>query len=166
MDKQLFGGLATVNLDYLAQTVVPQIGNEYAQQAVLAVLDKLKESALVLTDDDPQNKEQMKRIWGTFTSDPRVAEVVETSLVTAISKIKDESIKEGLTLITPEIVKTVQGVTDNVPQDGDQLETIWRGFLQSDRFFTFMLKNVKFILERLKLPNWLKNIVQSILNTK
>lgn len=160
--EKLFPQLVNVNLNFIQETVVPQIGIDYAQNAASAVIDKLKQTVVVVTDDNPSNQEQLKQIWGTFTSDPKMYAAFEVAFMTGVNQVQDKVTRDALTLLTPEIVKTLIAVTDNVKPDGQQIESIWKDFAKSPKFLSFLLSNLSLIINKLPLPAWLKAIIPTL----
>lgn len=158
----LFPAFVGVNLDLIKDSVVPQIDNDTVEAVVISVIEKLKQTALIVTDDNPDNKEQLKVLWSGFTSEPDVIKSFEQLFAQAINKVEDAKVKEGLTLIAPEIVSTLVAVSDTNPENGKQIEAIWKKFALSKGFIDYLVSNVKFILDKFKLPTWLKNIIERL----
>jgi len=134
-------------LDFIAENLVTKIELDYAQVAVLNVINKLKLTTDILTDDI-DNKEQLKLIWGTFFADPQIAGVLREALLDAISKIKDETVAEGLTLLTEPLTQTLTALVDADTANGEQLEKIWLEFVRSKEFIDFVQKNLQSLLSK------------------
>lgn len=114
----------------------------------------------MLSDDNPDNKAQLKLLWLTLSSDQNVARAFEQLFVTAIQKVKDPKVREGLLLITPEVVKTLVAVSDTNVQDGEQIEKIWKDFIKSPAFLGFVLSNIVWLLDKVNLPTWLQEFIK------
>lgn len=160
MDKQLFPQLVGVNLQFISSTVVPNIGNPAVEELVKAVLAKLADTTYLLTDENPANKEQVKELWASFTSDKSVVAAFEAIYLDAIKRVENESLKEGLVVLAQPLVQTLVVATDNVKPDSKQIEDVWSKFIKSEGFVTFLFKNLEFILTRLNLPQWLIDLVK------
>lgn len=152
-----------VNLDLVKTTLVPEIGNLAVQNIVKSTLDKLVETSYLLVDENPNNKEQVVTLWSNFTTTPQVASSFESLFLQAIAKIEDPTIKSSLLTILPEIVKTLQAVTDGNSADGKQIEVIWKDFAKSPKFIDLIFQNVGLILSKLNLPEWLINWVNRLI---
>lgn len=155
--------LVGLNLEFVKTSIVPQIGDVNTEQLVSAILDRLKQSAELFADDNLDNQAQLKELWAGLTSQPEVTKSFEGLFLSAVNKVEDSNIKAGLTLITPEIVKTLTVVTDNQPTDGKQIEAIWKDFIKSDKFVAFLVSNANYVLSKFNLPTWLVNIIQKLL---
>ena len=163
MDRNLFPGLVGANLQFVSSTVVPNIGNPAVEELVKSVLAKLTETTYLLVDEDPDNKEQVKQLWSTFTSDQSVVLAVEAIYLDAIKRVEDESLKEGLTVLAQPLVQTLVVSTDSIKPDSKQIEQVWLTFLKSEGFLTFLVKNAEFVLGKLNLPKWLIDFVKRFL---
>lgn len=135
-------------LEFIKLNLVSKIELEYAQLAADSVIEKLKQTADILADGNPDNASQLKLVWGNFFADAEIVEATRLALLDATSKIKDGTVKEGLTLLIVPITKTLIAVADNQPQDGDQLEKIWLDFVRSKEFVDFVQKNLKPLLNK------------------
>jgi len=166
MENNLVQKVINTNLDLVSTEIIPLIDNSYARVSATEVLERLKTTVIVLTDDNAANKDQVALIWGTLTSDPNITEAVRQALLEAISKIDEPAIQEGLSLLIPPITKTLVAVTDNVKPDGAQLKQIWKEFLESPEFIKFVLSNLDWILSRIikdkKLAGWISNLIKLI----
>jgi len=94
------------------------------------------------------------------TNNPNVTIAFEQLFVTAIQRVQDQKIRIALLAVMPEIVKTLVAVTDPIPQDGQQIEKIWKDFIKSPVFVDLLLSNIGFLLEALKLPEWLQTFIK------
>lgn len=161
--KNLFPQLIEVNLQFVKDTIVPQIQPDFAKQLVSAILDRLVLTAEVMYDDNPDNQAQLLELWSQFTTDPKVYASFQEAFTLAANKVDDPNIKQGLLLLVPAITDTLVAVTDTQKPDGKQIESIWKSFIKSDNFINFALANLAVLIDKLKLPTWLKNIVNKFL---
>lgn len=164
MQTNLFPQFVEVNLQFVKDTIVPQIQPDFARQLTESILDNLTKTAELMYDENPDNKQQLLDLWSQFTSDPKVYASFEQAFMLAVNKVEDQNIKKGLSLLAPEIVATLVAVTDAEKPDGKQIETIWKRFIKSDSFVEFALTNLAILIDRLKLPLWLKNIINKYIN--
>ncbi len=124
-------------LDFIKSVLVDKIELEYARIAAANVIEKLKQTATVLADTNPDNREQLKTIWGNFLSEPAIAESVRLALFDAIAKIEDKDVKDGLTILIDPLVATLVALSDVNTSDGEQLEKIWIDFVKSKNFLDY-----------------------------
>ena len=162
MDNSLVSKLVNSNLDVIISNIVPLIEKDYARTAVLEVLDRLKSTVAVLTDGDKNNKAQLDLIWGTVLSDPQLIEAVRSALLDAISKVEDQKIKEGLSLLISPLVQTLVAVSDKTPNE-DQLKQIWVDFVESPEFLAFVISNLGWILSKVIKDQATLNFINRIL---
>lgn len=162
MDNSLVSKLVNSNLDVIISNIVPLIEKDYARTAVLEVLDRLKSTVAVLTDGDKNNKAQLDLIWGTVLSDPQLIEAVRSALLDAISKVEDQKIKEGLSLLISPLVQTLVAVSDKTPNK-DQLKQIWVDFVESPEFLAFVISNLGWILSKVIKDQATLNFINRIL---
>jgi len=159
MDK-LIPQFVGTNIELIKSTIVSQIEDSSIKILVNIILDKVVETSFVLTDEATDNKAQLREVWLNVTNNPNVVVAFEQLFITAIQKIEDQKVRTALLALTPEIVKTLVAVTDNVPQDGKQIEKIWKDFIKSPTFVDLLLTNIGFLLEALKLPEWLQTFIK------
>ena len=146
-EKTLLVNLVNTNLDFLNENIIVLIPDEYAKLAASEVIGRLKDTAIAVTDD-VDNKEQLRQIWGSFTSDPEVTLAMIGSLSKAFEKIEDKRIKDALNKLLTPLVQTLTAVTDTEVRDGEQIEKIWKDFINSPEFLLFILENVEWILSK------------------
>lgn len=149
----------------IQEELVNKIEIDFAKLAATDVVGKLQATADVLSNEDLNDKDELKAIWGNFLADPEIAESIRLALLEAVNKIKNESVKEGLsTLITP-LVETVVAVSDTDKNDGDQIEKIWLDFLQSKVFLSFVAKNLEVVIPKLIKNKQIASLIVSLLKT-
>lgn len=150
--NQLLRDWLLSNLTFLEDYIVSTIELDYAKLGAQSVIGKLKETVSILTDDNPENKEQLKLIWGHLLADASIAEAVRGALLDAASKIKNAALAEGLAVAVEPIVQTLVAVSDEDLNNDGQLETIWNEFVKSEAFIVVLEKNLENILSRI-FPN-------------
>lgn len=151
-------------LDFININLISNIELEYVRLSASNVIDKLKLTADILADNNPDNQIQLKLVWGNFFADAEIIESVRLALLDAVSKIDDPIIKEGLSLLVEPITQTLSAVSDQNTQDGKQLEKIWVDFLRSEKFVDFVQKNLKLILSKFVKNELIVELVVSLLD--
>lgn len=151
-------------LEFIKLNLITRIDLEYAQLAASHVIDKLKETADILADGNPDNSTQLKLVWGGFVGDAAMVEAIRLALLDAVSKIKDETVKEGLGLLISPLTQTLSAVSDEDKHDGEQLEKIWIDFVRSQDFVDFVQKNLKPLLSKFIKSELVVDLVISLLD--
>jgi hypothetical protein len=167
MKQDLLQKIVNTNLDFVITEILPLIEKDYARVAATEVVNRLKQTVVALTDDNPANKEQINLIWGSITADPQIVEALRAALLEAISKVEDTRIKAGLTVLIDPLTKTLAAVTDNVKPDNKQIEQIWKTFLESPEFLAFVISNIGWILSKILKDQdaikWIERIINAFL---
>lgn len=151
-------------LNFIKQNLVYRIELEYAAIAAAHVIEKLKETADILADENLDNSAQLKEVWAGFVGDYEMVQAIRLALQDAISKINDEIVKEALTLLVDPLTKTLVALTDKETADGEQLEKIWIDFVTSEKFIDFVQKNLKLILSKFIKSELIVNLIVSLLD--
>lgn len=164
MDKQtLVQKILFANLDVVGTEILPLIEKDFARLAAQTGLNKLKETVLVVLDENPDNKEQLNLIWGKITSDPQILASVESGLLEAVSLIDDDTVKQGVGLLVVPFMKTLTVVQDDVKPNGEQLKQIWLDFIKSPEFINFLLSNAETVIKIIIKSDSLEKIVLNII---
>ena len=162
-NKTLVQNLVLANLNVISTEVLPLIEKEYARLGATVGLEKIKQTVLILLDDNTDNKAQLNLIWGTLTSDPQVVEVVKSALLTAIASVDDAIVKEGLTLLVEPLTQTLIATSDAVKPNGEQIKLIWSNFIKSPEFIAFVLANLETVIRLVIKNDNLEKILLSLL---
>ncbi len=162
-NKTLVQNLVLANLNVISTEVLPLIEKEYARLGATVGLEKIKQTVLILLDDNTDNKAQLNLIWGTLTSDPQVVEVVKSALLTAIASVDDVIVKEGLTLLVEPLTQTLIATSDAVKPNGEQIKLIWTNFIKSPEFIAFVLANLETVIKLVIKSDNLEKILLSLL---
>lgn len=136
-------------LDFVKINLTSKIEVEYVRMIVDNVLDRLKQTADIMSDNNPDNSAQLKVLWGSFGADPVIAQSVKLALFDAIGKIEDNNVREGLSLIVSPLVDTLTAMSDTDTNNGVQLEKIWMDFVKSEPFLDFAERHMEVILKRI-----------------
>lgn len=162
-NKELVQKLALANLEVIGTEVLPLIEKEFARIAATEGLDRIKETVLVLLDENPANKEQVNLIWNSLASDPQITEAVRSGLLEAVTLVDDKIVKSALTLLVSPITKTLAAINDEVKPNGDQIKAIWLDFLKSDEVRVFVLENLELIVRTIIKKDNLEKLIISVL---
>ena len=163
MENTLVQELILANLNVIQTKVLPLIEKEYARLGATVGLEKIKQTVLILVDEDKDNKAQLNLIWGTLTSDPQIVEAVKSALLTAVASIDDEIVKQGLTLLIEPLTQTLIATSDAVKPNGEQIKLIWTNFIKSPEFIAFVLANLETVIKLVIKNDNLEKILLSLL---
>lgn len=165
--KDLLQKLVNSNLDFLNQELVPAINKEYLKTLLTQLIDRLKLSVIVLTDENTDNRGQLNELWSTFTSNTEVSNAITQILTEASGKVTDEKIREFLEMLIDPLVKTLVAVTDGNKLDSDQIKAIWVDFAET-KLILFALSNIDWLVRKLikdeKVANFIIKILKAIGN--
>lgn len=162
MDNSLLAKFVGQNLDFVIDNIVSEINKDYVRTAITEVLERVKLTVQILTDDNPDNKAQLELLWGSVLADENVTNAMRAALLDAVSRIDDQKIKDALTLLVPPLVQTVIAVSDKTPNK-DQLKQIWVNFVESPEFIAFVISNLNWILSKIIKDQNTLNFVNRIL---
>lgn len=155
--------LATANLDVVVSEVLPLINSEFAQVAAQNALDRVKETIMVLLDEDPENKAQLELIWGQLGSDPELVNALRQALVAASDKITDARIAAILKVVTEPVTKTIAALLDDVKPNEDQLKAIWLEFVTGEDFKQLVLDNLEWIIRAVVKNQTLEDLIVKLI---
>jgi len=152
-----------ISVDFAKTEVLKHTNEEYVALTLSVVFKKLSETIDILSDENLDNRTQLRIVWGSFVTEPTIAEAIRLALLDAVTKINDVNVKEGLTLLVNPIVDTIVALSDKDQDNGKQLETIWIKFATSESFLAYAEKNLELLLRRIIKNEMLVNIIVSFL---
>lgn len=138
--------LATANLEVVATEVLPLINSDYARVAATSALNRVKQTVLVLLDENPDNKTQLDLVWGQLGADTELVNALRQALIDAADKVTDPKVAAILKVLTAPVTATLAAFVDGVNPNGDQLKAIWLDFVTSDDFKQLVLENLEWII--------------------
>lgn len=146
--NQLLTKYLQTNLDFIGNEILPLIEIDYAKSAADTVLGKLKTTIEVLFDENQENQEQLRLIWGHILADAQIAQSLQDALLDAISKVENPEVKQGLQILSEPLVQTIVALNDTDFNNGPQIEKIWLDFLKTEAFITYLERNLNVILSK------------------
>ena len=165
--KDLLQKLVNSNLDFLNQELVPAVNKEYLKTLLTQLIERLKLSVIVLTDENTDNRAQLNELWLSFTSNVEVSNAITQILSEATSKVTDEKIREFLEMLINPLVKTLVAVTDGDKLDSAQIKAIWVDFAET-KLILFALSNIDWLVRKLvkdeKVANFIIKILKALGN--
>lgn len=156
--------LIAANFEFIEKEIITLIPNDFAKISAKEVLERLSDTVAVLSDDILDNKNQLTTIWGSFTSDPEIANVFNGLLSELVGKLDDPQLKTGLLLLQKPLIQSFIALTDVNKADGAQLKTIWDSFLSSPEFIQLVISNLGWILSKVIKNDKLRETILKLIN--
>lgn len=125
---------------------VSKIDDEDLRLVVSDALDTVVSTAVVLSDEDPSDGEQIKKLFLSFAN-TSIADFVEDKVEDAINKIENETIRVPLQTLRVPVVNMIRVVTDEDPGNKEQLEKLWIEFIKNDEVQIVLLGIVDKLIE-------------------
>ncbi len=163
MDNSYVQKLVGLNLKFIADEIVPLIKNDYAQVAVKEVLERLDATVIAVTDENPQNKEQLAVIWGSVTSDPDVIENVRKGLLEVVAKIDEPILQQGLSLAVGPLVQTLVLLSDKNKDNNKEVKQVWVTFVESPEFLAFVISNLEWVIRKIVKNDKIEDLIVNLL---
>jgi hypothetical protein len=164
LNNNLANKFATANIDVLKQEILPLINLDYARLAAENVLSRVQSTVDILTDEDPNNQEQLLLIWGHIVADPQIAESIRLALLDGASKVKDETVKAILAAIVEPLTQTIVALNDENKDNEAQIKQLWVNFVKSPAFVLLLLSNLDVILKAIikndNVANWIEKLIK------
>jgi len=117
-------------LSFLLEQVVEKIEVKDIQKASRGAVEALLNTITVLADDNPQNGDQVVKVWLGFINDD-ILVLASSRYDEAVAKIEDENLRNLLAVIKQPLLTTVAVLTDTLGDNGDQIKDTWRYFVKN-----------------------------------
>lgn len=108
---------------------VSKVEDEDLRVLLSDTLDAVQATAVVLADGDANDSAQVKRVWLGLINVSGAA-FADAELTQAINKISNPTVRKPLLTLKSPIVAMVKALTDEVDDNGTQIETVWREFIK------------------------------------
>jgi hypothetical protein len=144
---------------FLIQRIpVPEV-----KMGVTMLLQPVRKMVDALNDLEPDNDAQVREVWRKFAN-ADLADYSETTLLKLISEIKNDNIRPALSTLTVPTVNMLRIVTDEDPNNEQQLAQMWTAFLKSPDTHDVVLDHLlaPMLLATLKNPELVEYILQTI----
>lgn len=117
-------GLNILNNSLVERIPVPEIQND-----IRMLLQPIKNSVNVLSDKDPNNIEQIKKVWLNFVTSNQFNETSEQRVMQAVNLIEDENARNFVGRIVVPCLATIRSLYDTNPNNLDQIREVWTVFM-------------------------------------
>lgn len=142
---------------------VSQVNDSDLQVAISDALDSIQQSAVILADQNPNNRDQLEAIWLTYVN-KSVSTLVDAKVEDAISQIENETIRVPLETLRVPTVNMLRLVTDQDPNNKAQLEAQWVAFIKDAQVQNVFFGLITQIIE-VNLKNQVKFIALALWST-
>lgn len=123
-------GAVKLAISFIETAFIKRIQDETVRTGLLTLLQPIKDTLTVASDDNPANEQQIAEVWKKFTNQ-KVTVFADQELAKALAKIADENIRKVLTLISVPSVNMIRIHTDDNPDNGAQVKALWDSFRKS-----------------------------------
>jgi hypothetical protein len=161
-------GIGRIALNIVENIVINKIENEQLREGIRTLLQPVKGSLAVLSDNNPDDKAQIEEVWLEFMRSQELANYTEAQLNDLIEKIKIESIREGIKNLVFPTLRMFQALINTEPNNIKEIESIWLEFLRSESLRMFLLKEVDKLIHKVgheKLRRALEILINPVVNT-
>jgi len=166
-NQALLQKLVNSNLDFVVTEILPFIEKNYIRLFAAEVVERIKQTVVILTNDNPNNKEELNLLWSALSSDPEILAGLEAAFVEITLKVNDPQIAQLLNLLRKPLIKTLVAVTDGEKMDGEQIKLIWKELLESAELILFVLANLEWLLTKVikdqNAVKWITKIINALI---
>lgn len=123
-------GAASVNtlLALIDVLLVKKIPYPEVQDSIRLIMSPIKKMITVLSDVDPNNKEQVQKVWTEFVQSGEFNASLEARIMQAVDLIQDPKAKAFVSKIVKPCIKTIQCLYDQDPNNVEQIRQTWIDF--------------------------------------
>lgn len=115
--------LALIDVLLIKKIPYPDIQND-----IHALFAPIKKTIQVLSDLDPNNKEQIQKVWLDFVASSEFNNSVESKIMQAIALIEDVKAKDFVSKIAKPCIETIRSLYDQNPNNVEQISETWKAF--------------------------------------
>ena len=122
--------LVVSSLGLIERKFISKIPSELVKQEMKLFLEPLKLTALAISDNNPDNKEQVEKIWRKAISG-KFIDFNQFQVINIIDeKIENPFIKVPLMTLVIPVFGMIRDLLDEDPMDGQQITTRWETFIK------------------------------------
>ncbi len=142
--------IGKIAIRILEGAVVSRIENEKIKEGIKTLLSPVKGSLIVLSDNDPNDKEQIEKVWLEFLRSQELVNYTEIQIYDLIEKIKIDSVREGLKNLVMPALRTLQALINVNPNNREEIEKIWLEFIRNEDLRNFLLVEVEKLINKVE----------------
>lgn len=148
MANQILLTFINANFDIITTNILPLVEKEYLRVGLSEVVERLKTTTL-LAAEGSLTKEQLANVWNNLPSDPEIVEALKSVLTDLINRVEEQEVKDLLNLLLNPILATVIILTDQADNNKEELNLVWKEFLNSPELLTYGLAHLEWIVRKL-----------------
>lgn len=148
MANQILLTFINANFDIITKEILPLVEKDYLRVGLSEIVERLKITVLSAAEGS-LTKEELSNIWGSLPSDPEIVEALRAVLVDLINKVEEQEVKDLLNLLLDPILQTVVILTDQAGNNKEELNRVWKEFLNSPELLTYGLAHLEWIVRKL-----------------
>lgn len=134
---RLVGNVVAVLLRKVSGIFIDKIPDEETRKGAEGMVKALSNTARALSDDNPRDKEQIREIYRKFTNTDLLP-LADSKSVDALSRIKNERIREPLLVLQPVLVDIVNLMSDDNPENEEQVNAYWQQVLRDGKLLDIL----------------------------
>lgn len=121
--------------------VEKKIDNPLVEKGVLLIFPLTRDLIEVLSDKDPNNEEQVRKIMLEWTNGP-LADYLEQIFANFVAKQKDENAKALIAFFAAAFVEALRLYSDEVDDNKAQLDELLDGIVSDKETYDLILNNI------------------------
>lgn len=121
--------------------VEKKIDNPLVEKGVLLIFPLTKDLITVLSDKDPNNEEQVRKVMLEWTNGP-LADYLEQIFSAFVEKQKDENAKALIAFFTAVFVQALRLYSDEINDNKAQLDELLDGVVTDRETYDLILNNI------------------------
>ena len=127
--SKVIANLVVVALSFIEKKFISKISSPLVRDGLKLSLQPTKLTAFALADDNPRNQEQVEEIWKRFAN-VEVSAFTDREIRKAVAGLKDENLKAILNHLAIPVVRLLQIVTDENPDNEGQAKAELAAFIK------------------------------------
>lgn len=122
--QAIWARLVLSNVAVLQEEVVANLPGGVVKQSVESLFEPIEEVVLVLSDSNPDNKEQVNQVLKDYLNDD-LARLLDNYSIELVQQINDQVVKNMVKLFVVPTVETLRAMSDDNPANEAQLKKVW-----------------------------------------
>jgi hypothetical protein len=122
--QAIWARLVLSNVAVLQEEVVANLPGGVVKQSVESLFEPIEEVVLVLSDSNPDNKEQVNQVLKDYLNDD-LARLLDNYSIELVQQINDQVVKNMVKLFVVPTVETLRAMSDDNPANEAQLKEVW-----------------------------------------
>lgn len=151
--------LINIGLNIIRNTLVRELNVPGIESDIDLLLSPIKGTVKVLSDNDPNDKEQTEQVWLDFVRSNEFNASYKNRIMQAISLIEDETVRNFVQRIALPCLETISALYDANPNNVEQIRDTWIAFATNKENINSI---VSFFVKDEEMANHISVIIDSI----